>query len=214
MNTDADHMDDDVVDYQTWRAARPEIAAIAAHAGPRRLLGRTIAELRVGRRMTQQQLADMLDEPQAAIAQVENGTTNVDWETLSAIFDALDVASTGSGMIDACAVDLAASGHESLAAQVKALGASAGRDWLTVVEAAELANVTQVTIDDWVGRGVLVSRQETLGGCLQINRASVVHAINRRARIDQARAEIGDQESAIARMSGLDEATIERLGGV
>ncbi|MCW2949196.1 MAG: Helix-turn-helix domain [Thermoleophilia bacterium] len=82
---------DDVVTFDEWRTEQPELLAAVEPANPRRQLGRALASLRSGRGLTQRQLAAMLDKQQPAIARIENGTTNVGWETVYEILNALGV---------------------------------------------------------------------------------------------------------------------------
>lgn len=113
-----------------------------------------------------------------------------------------------------CATDLSENGFTELAEQVEVLGRSAARTWVGVADAAKLAGVSEQTIKHWIMRGVIVSRQAGKGTRHQIDRASVISTIERRAEIDRARIAFADPTRAAAYVSGLDPETIERLGGV
>ncbi len=117
-------------------------------------------------------------------------------------------------IIEQCATQLDKRGDAELAEQVRVLANTIARDTVSVSEAASLARVSHQTIKNWIGRGIVRSMQPRKGAHHRVDRESLMHTIQRRADINEARAAFRSPETAVEHLSGLDKATLDRLGGL
>jgi excisionase family DNA binding protein len=117
-------------------------------------------------------------------------------------------------IIEQCATQLDERGDTVLADQVRVLAQTIARDTVSVSEAASLAGVSHQTIKNWIGRGIVRSMQVRKGAHHRVDRESLMYTIQRRAEVDAARAAFQSPEAAVEFISGLDEATLDRLGGL
>lgn len=117
-------------------------------------------------------------------------------------------------IIEQCASQLDEHGDAQLAEQVRVLARAIARDTVSVSEAAKLAGVSHQTIKNWIGRGVVLSMQPRKGAHHRVDRASLMHTIQRRADVNAARKAFTSPERSVEYLAGLDQATLDRLGGV
>lgn len=121
---------------------------------------------------------------------------------------------TAQEILEDCAARLEATGEHSLSTSVQILSSTASNDVVSVSEAAAIARVSHQTIKNWIARGLVLSTQPSKGRRHQIDRDSLLRVIDRRRGIDAAKRAFETRETAVEFISGLDAATLKRLGGV
>ena len=117
-------------------------------------------------------------------------------------------------IINAAIKDLTQIGDHETARNMSAFVATLGKETLSVTEAANLAQVSTATIKNWIARGIVESLQIGKGKRHRVSRQSLLHTIERRADIDKAKQAFVSSQSMVEYVSGLDKATLDRLGGV